>query len=83
MNLCTAFTFESYHRCMEKPMASPANTFALIGRSHSSEAFELLYQASLTARAERRALERARGRAPSRQWRGSGEPVTLPLRLPG
>ena len=68
------------------PDQTPA--FALIGRSHASDAFELLYQASLAARAERRAVERALGeravgRRPPRRWRGSGEAVTLPLRLPG
>ena len=55
--------------------------FALVGRSHPSESYESLYQASLSARRDRR------GRGGSwdgiaRIWRGSGEPVTLSLRLP-
>lgn len=55
--------------------------FALVGRSFPSERFEGLYRASLSARRDRR------GRGGSwdgvaRVWRGSGEPVTLSLRLP-
>ena len=55
--------------------------FALVGRSSPSESFEGLYQASLSARRDRR------GRGGSwdgmaRVWRGSGEAVSLPLRLP-
>ncbi len=55
--------------------------FALVGRSFPSESFEGLYQVSLSARRDRR------GRGGSwdgiaRVWRGSGEAVTLPLRLP-
>ena len=67
-------TMTSTHR-------GPAHAFALIGRSYPSETFEDLYRASLSARRERR------GRGGSwdgvaRVWRGSNEPVTLPLRFP-
>ena len=65
-------------------MTDTAPAFAIVGRSHASEAYELLYLASLAARAERRKLGRATDEPiPVRRWRGSGEPVTLPLRLPG
>ncbi len=63
-------------------MSRQTPAFALIGRSHTSDAFELLYQASLAARAERRALQRARGCGPPRR-RDAGEPLALSLRLPG
>ena len=64
-------------------MTTTAPNFALIGRSHSSDDYELLYLASLAARAERRAALRRGGMLPrKRRWRGSGEPVTLPMRLP-
>ncbi len=66
---------------MTPTIRGPANAFALIGRSYPSESFEGLYQASLSARQARR----GRGGAwdgIARVWRGSGEPVTLPLRLP-
>ena len=56
-------------------------SFALVGRSFPSEDFEGLYRASLSARRDRR----GRGGSwdgLSRAWRGSGEAVTLPLRLP-
>ena len=62
--------------------ATPA-AFATIGRSFSCEAFALLYEASLAARARRRALGRNPDQELPRRWFGSGEPVTLPLRLPG
>ena len=65
-------------------MIAVAPAFALIGRTHSSEDYELLYQASLAARAERQAARRRTAeRGLDRRWRGSGEPVMLPLRLPG
>ena len=65
-------------------MMANANSFALIGRMHASEEYELLYQTSLAARAERRAaIRRSGANRMERRWRGSGEPVTLPLRLPG
>ena len=61
-----------------------APDFALIGRAYSSAVYEQLYQASLAARAERRAaVRRSAAHRIERRWRGSGEPVTLPLRLPG
>ncbi len=57
---------------------------ALIGRSFPSADFEDLYQASLNTRRSRRghggAWDAALGRRVA--WRGSGEPVVLPLRLP-
>ena len=64
-------------------MINIAPHFALIGRSYSSAVYEQLYQASLAARAERRAAVHASARRGDRRWRGSGEPVTLPLRLLG
>ena len=61
-------------------MALTLPGFALVGRSFPSDRFEELYQASVSARRDRR------GRGGSwdgiaRVWRGSGEAVTLPYRL--
>ena len=58
-------------------------TFARIGRSYPSEAYEPLYQASLAARADRRRRAARWDGSRAKVWRGSGEPITLPLRLPG
>ena len=64
-------------------MIAKTHAFALIGRNHPSADYEALYQASLAARAERRAANRRDGaQRAERRWRGSGEPVDLPLRLP-
>ncbi len=65
----------------DHPSPNAPQGFALVGRSFPSGSYEGLYQASLSARRDRR------GRGGSwdgvaRVWRGSGEPVTLPLRLP-
>ena len=57
--------------------------FARIGRAFPSEVFETLYQTSLASRATRRTRSAARSGAPDKVWRGSGEPVALPMRLPG
>jgi hypothetical protein len=65
-------------------MSRSVPDFALVGRSFPSEAFDGLYQASLTARQARRGRADAWDaslRGP-REWRGSGEPITLPMRLP-
>ncbi len=64
-------------------MTTITPAFAFIGRSFSSEAYELLYKASLSSREQRRALRSIQEPPVSRRWRGSGERITVPLRLPG
>jgi hypothetical protein len=63
-------------------MTASTPNFARIGRSFPSEAFEPLYQASLAAKADRRQRAASWDGSPSKVWRGSGEAMTLPLRLP-
>ena len=65
-------------------MSARLPDFALIGRSFPSEAFEPLYQASLNARRERLGRDQVWDRALRgvREWRGSGERVDVPMRLP-
>ena len=58
------------------------NRFARIGRSFPSEVYEPLYKVSLAARAERRLRAGSWNGSRAKIWRGSGEAVTLPLRLP-
>ena len=65
-------------------MSARLPDFALIGRSFPSEAFEPLYQALLHARRERLDRDPVWDRALRgvREWRGSGERVDVPMRLP-
>ena len=63
-------------------MIMTTNRFAGIGRSFPSEVYEPLYQASLVARAERRLRAARWDGSRAKVWRGSGEPITLSLRLP-
>ncbi len=63
-------------------MIMTSNRFAGIGRSFPSEVYEPLYQASLSARAERRRRAGTWDGSRAKIWRGSGEPITLALRLP-
>ncbi len=64
-------------------MTSTTPNFAHIGRSFPSEAYARLYQASLAARADRRRRAGRWDGSLAKVWRGSGEPITLPPRLPG
>ena len=67
-----------------------AQAYALVGRSYPSDDFALLFAASQTARARRRALMRSAdggavraSSARSARWRTGREPVVMPARLAG